>query len=120
MMPDDTVVSDPTGAASYWANFKNGSYASGAACQAGDAFQFAFTGLVVNRAPSADEWAVLKGKAEGVAPSKPGQSGSTNQGKPSTANSNKYDAAKAETLIANLSARFASSGKDHAIGNNTF
>ncbi|WP_418865641.1 hypothetical protein [Senegalimassilia anaerobia] len=120
MMPDDTVVSDPTGAASYWANFKNGSYASGAACQAGDAFQFAFTGLVVNRAPSADEWAVLKGKAEGVAPSKPGQSGSTNQGKPSTANSNKYDAAKAETLIANLSARFAINGKDHAIDNNTF
>lgn len=125
-MPDDTVVSDPTGAASYWANFKNGSYASGAACQAGDklaagdAFQFAFTDLVVNRAPSADEWVVLKGKAEGVAPSKPGQSGSTNQGKPSTANSNKYDAAKAETLIANLSARFASSGKDHAIDNNTF
>lgn len=125
-MPDDTVVSDPTGAASYWANFKNGSYASGAACQAGDklaagdAFQFAFTDLVVNRAPSADEWAVLKGKAEGVVPSKPGQSGSTNQGKPSTANSNKYDAAKAETLIANLSARFASSGKDHAIDNNTF
>ena len=57
MMPDDTVVSDPTGAASYWANFKNGSYASGAACQAGDklaagdAFQFAFTDLVVNRGP---------------------------------------------------------------------
>lgn len=125
-MPDDTVVSDPTGAAPYWANFKNGSYASGAACQAGDklatgdAFQFAFTDLVVNRAPSADEWAVLKGKVEGVAPSKPGQSGSTNQGKPSTANSNKYDAAKAETLIANLSARFAINGKDHAIDNNTF
>lgn len=125
-MPDDTVVSDPTGAASYWANFKNGSYASDAACQAGDklatgdAFQFAFTDLVVNRAPSADEWAVLKGKVEGVAPSKPGQSGSTNQGKPSTANSNKYDAAKAETLIANLSARFAINGKDHAIDNNTF
>ena len=125
-MPDDTVVSDPTGAASHWANFKNGSYASGAACQAGDklatgdAFQFAFTDLVVNRAPSADEWAVLKGKVEGVAPSKPGQSGSTNQGKPSTANSNKYDAAKAETLIANLSARFAINGKDHAIDNNTF
>lgn len=126
MMPDDTVVSDPTGAASYWANFKNGSYASGVACQAGDklatgdAFQFAFTDLVVNRAPSADEGAVLKGKVEGVAPSKPGQSGSTNQGKPSTANSNKYDAAKAETLIANLSARFAINGKDHAIDNNTF
>lgn len=125
-IPDDTVVSDPTGAASYWANFKNGSYASGAACQAGDklaagdAFQFAFTDLVVNRAPFADEWAVLKGKAEGVVPSKPGQSGSANQGKPSTANSNKYDAAKAETLFANLSARFASSGKDHAIDNNTF
>ena len=125
-MPDDTVVSDPTGAASYWANFKNGSYAPGAACQAGDklatgdAFQFAFTDLVVNREPSADEWAALKGKAEGVAPSKPGQSGSTNQGKPSTANSNKYDAAKAETLIANLSARFAINGKDHAIDNNTF
>lgn len=125
-MPDDTVVSDPTGAASYWANFKNGSYASGAACQAGDklatgdAFQFAFTDLVVNREPSADERAALKGKAEGVAPSKPGQSGSTNQGKPSTANSNKYDAAKAETLIANLSARFAINGKDHAIDNNTF
>lgn len=125
-MPDGTVVSDPTGAASYWANFKNGSYASGAACQAGDklaagdAFQFAFTDLVVNRAPSADEWAALKDKAEGVAPSKPGQSGSTNQGKPSTANSNKYDAAKAETLIANLSARFAINGKDHAIDNNTF
>lgn len=125
-MPDGTVVSDPTGAASYWANFKNGSYASGAACQAGDklaagdAFQFAFTDLVVNRAPSADEWAALKGKAEGVAPSKPGQSGSTNQGTPFTVNSNKYDAAKAETLIANLSARFASSGKGHAIDNNTF
>lgn len=125
-MPDGTVVSDPTGAASYWANFKNGSYASGAACQAGDklaagdAFQFAFTDLVVNRAPSADEWAALKDKAEGVAPSKPGQSGSTNQGKPSTVNSNKYDAAKAETLIANLSARFAINGKDHAIDNNTF
>lgn len=125
-MPDDTVVSDPTGAAPYWANFKNGSYASGAACQAGDklatgdAFQFAFTDLVVNREPSADEWTALKGKAEGVAPSKPGQSGSTNQGKPSTANSNKYDAAKAETLIANLSARFAINGKDHAIDNNTF
>lgn len=125
-IPDDTVVSDPTGAASYWANFKNGSYASGAACQAGDklaagdAFQFAFTDLVVNRAPFADEWAVLKGKAEGVVPSKPGQSGSANQGKPSTANSNKYDAAKAETLFANPSARFASSGKDHAIDNNTF
>ena len=125
-MPDDTVVSDPTGAAPYRANFKNGSYASGAACQAGDklatgdAFQFAFTDLVVNREPSADEWTALKGKAEGVAPSKPGQSGSTNQGKPSTANSNKYDAAKAETLIANLSARFAINGKDHAIDNNTF
>ena len=125
-MPDDTVVSDPTGAASYWANFKNGSYAADNACQAGDklaagdAFQFAFTNLVVNRAPSADEWAVLRGKVEGVAPSKPGQSGSTNQGKPSTANSNKYDAAKAETLIANLSARFAINGKDHAIDNNTF
>ena len=125
-MPDDTVVSDPTGAASYWANFKNGSYAADNACQAGDklaagdAFQFAFTNLVVNRAPSADEWAVLRGKAEGVAPSKPGQSGSTNQGKTSTANSNKYDAAKAETLIANLSARFAINGKDHAIDNNTF
>lgn len=125
-MPDDTVVSDPTGAAPYWANFKNGSYASGAACQAGDklatgdAFQFAFTDLVVNREPSADEWTALKGKAEGVAPSKPGQSGSTNQGKPSTANSNKYDAAKAETLIANLSARFAINGKDHAIDSNTF
>lgn len=125
-MPDDTVVSDPTGAASYWANFKNGSYAADNACQAGDklaagdAFQFAFTNLVVNRAPSADEWAVLRGKAEGVAPSKPGQSGSTNQGKTSTANSDKYDAAKAETLIANLSARFAINGKDHAIDNNTF
>ncbi|WP_418866814.1 hypothetical protein [Senegalimassilia anaerobia] len=125
-MPDDTVVSDPTGAASYWANFKNGSYAADNACQAGDklaagdAFQFAFTNLVVNRAPSADEWAVLRGKAEGVAPSKPGQSGSTNQGKPSTANSSKHDAAKAETLIANLSARFAINGKDHAIDNNTF
>lgn len=124
-MPDDTVVSDPTGAAPYWANFKNGSYASGAACQAGDklatgdAFQLAFTDLVVNREPSADEWAALKGKAEGVVPSKPGQSGSI-KGKPSTANSNKYDAAKAETLIANLSARFASSGKGHAIDNNTF
>ena len=125
-MPDGTVVSDSTGKTSYWANFKNGSYAADNACQAGnklaagDAFQFAFTNLVVNRAPSADEWAVLKGKAEGVAPSKPGQSGSTNQGKPSTANSNKYDAAKAETLIANLSARFAINGKDHAIDNNTF
>lgn len=125
-MPDGTVVSDPTGAASYWANFKNGSYASGSACQAGDklaagnAFQFAFTDLVVNREPSADEWAILKDKAEDVTPSKPGQSGSTNQGKPSTVNSNKYDAAKAETLIANLSARFASNGKDHAIDNSTF
>lgn len=125
-MPDGTVVSDSTGKTSYWANFKNGSYAADNACQAGnklaagDAFQFAFTNLVVNRAPSADEWAVLKGKAEGVAPSKPGQSGSTNQGKPSAANSNKYDAAKAETLIANLSARFAINGKDHAIDNNTF
>ena len=125
-MPDGTVVSDPTGKTSYWANFKNGSYAADNACQAGDklatgdAFQFAFTDLVVNREPSADEWAALKGKAEGVAPSKPGQSGSTNQGKPSTANSNKYDAAKAETLIANLSARFAINGKDHAIDNNTF
>ena len=125
-MSDGTVVSDSTGKTSYWANFKNGSYAADNACQAsnklaaGDAFQFAFTNLVVNRAPSADEWAVLKGKAEGVAPSKPGQSGSTNQGKPSTANSNKYDAAKAETLIANLSARFAINGKDHAIDNNTF
>lgn len=125
-MPDGTVVSDPTGATSYWANFKNGSYASGAACQAGDklaagdAFQFAFTDLVVNREPSADEWAALKGKAEGVTPSKPGQSGSTNQGKPSTVNSNKYDAAKAQSLIANLSARFAINGKDHAIDNNTF
>lgn len=125
-MPDGTVVSDPTGAASYWANFKNGSYAFGAACQAGDklaagdAFQFAFTDLVVNREPSADEWAALKGKAEGVTPSKPDQSGSTNQGKPSTVNSNKYDAAKAETLIANLSACFAGNGKDHAIDNSTF
>lgn len=125
-MPDGTVVSDPTGAASYWANFKNGSYASGSACQAGDklaagnAFQFAFTDLVVNREPSADEWAILKDKAEGVTPSKPDQSGSTNQGKPSTVNSNKYDAAKAETLIANLSARFAGNGKDHAIDNSTF
>ena len=125
-MPDGTVVSDPTGKTSYWANFKNGSYAADNACQAGDklatgdAFQFAFTDLVVNREPSADEWAALKGKAEGVAPSKPGQSGSTNQGKPSTANSNMYDAAKAETLIANLSARFAINGKDHAIDNNTF
>ena len=124
-MPDGTVVSDPTGKTSYWANFKNGSYAADNACQAGnklatgDAFQLAFTDLVVNREPSADEWAALKGKAEGVVPSKPGQSGSI-KGKPSTANSNKYDAAKAETLIANLSARFASSGKGHAIDNNTF
>ena len=39
---------------------------------------------------------------------------------PEPAAINKYDAAKAETLIANLSARFLSNGKDHAIGNNTF
>lgn len=56
-IPDDTVVSDPTGKTSYWANFKNGSYAADNACQAGDklatgdAFQFAFTDLVVNRGP---------------------------------------------------------------------
>ena len=125
-MPDGTVVSDPTGKTSYWANFKNGSYAADDACQvgdklaAGDAFQFAFTDLVVNREPSADEWAALKDKAEGVTPSKPDQSGSTNQGKPSTANPNKYNAENAQSLIANLSARFASNGKDHAIDNSTF
>lgn len=28
-MPDGTVVSDPTGKTSYWANFKNGSYRQG-------------------------------------------------------------------------------------------
>lgn len=125
-MADGTVVSDPTGAASYWANFKNGSHAADNACQVGDklaageAFQFAFADLVVNREPSADEWAALKDKAEGVTPSKPDQSGSTNQGKPSTANLNKYNAENAQSLIANLSARFASNGKDHAIDNSTF
>ena len=41
MMPDDTVVSDPSGAACQ----------AGDKLAAGDAFQFAFTDLVVNRGP---------------------------------------------------------------------
>lgn len=126
MMPDDTVVSDPTGACIVLGKLQERLLCIRRGLpgrrQAGRRRRFP---VRVHRPrgqprPFADEWAVLKGKAEGVAPSKPGQSGSTNQGKPSAANSNKYDAAKAETLIANLSARFAINGKDHAIDNNTF
>lgn len=69
---------------------------------------------MANYGPSKEQWDALKAKAEGADPApapKPA---------PEPAAINKYDAAKAETLIANLSARFASNGKDHAIDNSTF
>ncbi|WP_307981523.1 hypothetical protein [uncultured Senegalimassilia sp.] len=121
-MADGTVVANAADWSASWSNFKNGAYASGTACQAGDklaagdAFQFAWADSVANYAPTKDQWDALKAKAEGADPAPIPKPEPT----PEPAVINKYDAAKAETLIANLSARFASSGKDHAIGNNTF
>ena len=121
-MADGTVVANAADWSASWSNFKNGVYASGTACQAGDklaagdAFQFAWADSVANYAPTKDQWDALKAKAEGADPAPIPKPEPT----PEPAVINKYDAAKAETLIANLSARFASSGKDHAIGNNTF
>ena len=121
-MNDDTVVANAADWSASWSNYKNGAYASGAACQAGDklaagdAFQFAWVDSVANYGPSKEQWDALKAKAEGADPVPAPKPELT----PEPAAVNKYDAAKAETLIANLSARFASNGKDHAIGNNTF
>ena len=120
-LSDGTELAQPSGYSSYWGIYKNG-----ASCQegndgksvdvaaAGDAFQFAWTDSVVNSAPTADQWAALKAKAEGADPAP------TPKPTDSTAAVNKFDAAKAQTLTDNLSARFAADGADAAIDNNTF
>ncbi len=131
---DGTVVAAPADWSAYWSNYKNGAYASGTACQegdalaAGDAFQFAFADSVVNREPSADsvvnrepsadEWAALRAKAEGADPAPTPEP--TPKPTDPTAAVNKFNAAKAQTLTGNLSARFVADGADAAIDNNTF
>lgn len=74
-LSDGTELAQPSGYSSYWGIYKNG-----ASCQegndgknvdvaaAGVAFQFAWTDSVVNSAPTADQWAALKAKAEGADP----------------------------------------------------
>lgn len=124
-LSDGTELAQPSGYSSYWGIYKNG-----ASCQegndgknvdvaaAGDAFQFAWTDSVVNSAPTADQWAALKAKAEGADPA-PAPEPTPKPTDP-TAAVNKFNAAKAQTLIDNLSARFATDGADAAIDNNTF
>ena len=118
-LPDDTVVANAADWSASWSNFKNGEYASGKACQegdalaAGDAFQFAWADSVANYAPTADQWMDLETKANGggKVPQKPSD--------PEAA-INIYDVAKAQSLITNLSARFSKGGADAAIDNSTF
>lgn len=117
-LADDTVLTQPSSYSSYWSCYSDGVLDDGSksakdsALVAGEALQFAWVDSVANYGPSKEQWDALKAKAEGAAPApKP---------TPEPAAINKYDAAKAETLIANLSARFASNGKDRAIDNSTF
>ena len=121
-LADDTVLTQPSSHSSYWSCYSDGVLDDGSksakdsALVAGEALQFAWVDSVANYGPSKEQWDALKAKAEGADPApapKP-------EPAPEPAAINKYDAAKAETLIANLSARFASNGKDHAIDNSTF
>lgn len=122
-LADGTVLTQPSDYSSYWSCYSDGASdyngdkcAKGSALAAGEALQFAWVDSVANYGPSKEQWDALKAKVEGADPApapKP-------EPAPEPAAINKYDAAKAETLIANLSARFASNGKDHAIDNSTF
>ena len=108
-LSDGAVLGNKSDWSSSWSNFKNGEYASGSACQEGDkvksndAFQFAYCDAVANYAPTTDQWSALVGKSTQLP----------------AAIAAKYDAAKAQSLIDNLSARFAAGGKDASISNAT-
>lgn len=123
-LADGTVLARPSDYSSYWGGYKNGAYDDGTGCakgsklSAGDALQFAWLDMSPNAAPTADQWAELKAKAEGVDPAPTPEP--TPKPTDPTAALNKYDAAKAQTLTGNLSARFAADGADAAIDNNKF
>lgn len=123
-LADGTVLAQPSDYSSYWGGYKNGAYDDGTGCakgsklSAGDALQFAWLDMSPNAAPTADQWAELKAKAEGVDPAPTPEP--TPKPTDPTAALNKYDAAKAQTLTGNLSARFVADGADAAIDNNTF
>ncbi len=108
-LSDGTVLANKADWSASWSNFKDGEYASGSACQqgdavkSGDAFQFAYCDAVANYAPTKAQWDALVGK-------------STQLPDPIVA---KYDAAKAQSLINNLSARYVAGGKDASISNAT-
>ena len=110
-LADGTVLANKADWSSSWSSYKNGAYASGKACQegdavsAGDALEFAYADAVTYGNPTADQWNKLAGAATVV--------------KPATAAASKYDAATAQSLITNLSARYAQGGKDSAISNDT-
>ena len=121
-LADGTVLTQPSSYSSYWSCYSDGVLDDGSksakdsALAAGEALQFAWVDSVANYAPTKEQWDALKAKAESADPAPTPKPDST----PEPAAINKYDAAKAETLIANLSARFASNGNDHAIDNDTF
>ena len=109
---DGTVLSNKADRSSSWSNYKNGVYdENGSVCKkgdavsAGDALEFAYADAVAYGNPTTEQWNKLAGKATVV--------------KPATAAASKYDAATAQSLIANLSARYARGGKDASISNDT-
>ena len=121
-LSDGTVLAQPSDYASYWSCYSDGeSDYDGSHCakdskvSAGQALQFAWVDMTPNTAPSETQWNDLKDKAQGTIPTPT----PTPTPDPDAA-VNIYDAAKAQSLIANLSARFASNGKDAAIDNSTF
>ena len=106
-----TVLANKTDWSSSWSNYLNGESSNGSTCKegdavsAGDALEFAYADAVSYGNPTADQWNALAGTATVV--------------KPATAAASKYDAATAQSLIANLSARYAQGGKDASISNDT-
>ena len=121
-LSDGTVVAAKSDFSEYWANYKNGGYASGSACTesdalaSGDAFQFGYEGYPSgatpydwSKAPAPVVSAQVAGEKSDPAPTPD----------PTPVKTYAYDAKTASTLMDNLAVRFAKGGKDAAISNAT-
>ncbi|WP_172135126.1 hypothetical protein [Adlercreutzia sp. ZJ473] len=116
-LADGTVAANQADWSASWANYKDGKYADGSACQEGDAltagacFQFAYVDSFANTAPS--DWGALSAKAESSQGTAQGEEAVTPS--PSTA---KVDASALDadlegvhrTMFANLAAGCAGAG----------
>ncbi|WP_165051798.1 MULTISPECIES: hypothetical protein [unclassified Adlercreutzia] len=121
---DGTTVRNAGDFSKYWASYVNGGYASGdeasegGVLKSGTSYQFEWTGYPSpiaapvdwKNAPNPSIGTAICGDASSGSGSEPGQP----QDGPVAA-VNKYDAAKASTLMQNLAARFSKGGSDAVI-----